>query len=228
MRVFIFGMVLVLLGCGESFAQHRQSQKIVFRRFDDHHKIAFGYFVMVQAVRYHLNFTEEYADNRFNSIVSSTRSGFSLGFNGAYRFDPLWELTVQPLVSFTEFGFAVAGGVSSVSRQAQVQSHVGMPIMVSYKSVRRGNFRMFMNAGVTPELNPMRKNPKELVELSKYDVKLNIGFGLTRYYPLFNFSPELRFSYGLINQFVDVDHDLSKDISSMYSRSVSLLFNIGG
>lgn len=231
MRLPIFLILLFCLSFCDLSAQHKETERFVFRRNDDQRKIAFGYFLGLRAFHYHLRFTESFTEDRQASIVSETRPGFALGFNGAYRFNPLWELTLQPQVSFNEVGFTKVGSSVSETQQNQLITRVGLPVMVSYKSLRRGNFRMFMNAGVTAELDPIGKKSKksgDYIEMSSSDVKLNVGFGLTRYYPLFNFSPELRFSYGLINQFTDVDNELSADISAMYSRSVSLIFNIGG
>ena len=65
------------------------------------------------------------------------------------------------------------------------------------------------------------KNPP--LEMTKTtDVALDLGIGFNRIFPSFNFAPELRYSYGLMN-LSSVDA-----ISNLKMHSVSLLFNFKG
>ena len=78
---------------------------------------------------------------------------------------------------------------------------VEFPVLLKYKSQRRGNVRMYMIGGVVPALEASGKKKTEERELGirTSNISLDAGFGFDLYYPLFKFSPEIRFSRGIVN-----------------------------
>jgi len=52
----------------------------------------------------------------------------------------------------------------------------------------------------------------------------DFGFGFDLYYPLFKFSPEIRFSFGLLDV-VGSNNDFTAGIKELKSKTVSIYFH---
>jgi len=88
------------------------------------------------------------------------------------------------------------------------------PVALKYKSARRGNIRMYVVGGLTPSFELSGKNDVQSntanLSVKKNDLTADAGVGFDLYFPLFKFSPELRFSRGLLNIIGD-DSSVFKD-----------------
>jgi hypothetical protein len=106
---------------------------------------------------------------------------------------------------------------------------VELPVMVKFKSLRRGNTRVYMIAGVKPAFEVGAKREETTgfneVRTNNLDFSIDYGLGLELYYPFFKFAPELRFSHG-INDMVNPDpNPYARSIRRLTTHTVSLLFN---
>ena len=74
--------------------------------------------------------------------------------------------------------------------------------MLKYKSIKWGNSRIYIIGGIMPGVQASgNKKDTEERKLQTREFNLNgeLGFGFDFYFPLFKFSPEIRFSRGLVN-----------------------------
>lgn len=81
-------------------------------------------------------------------------------------------------------------------------TQIEFPLMLKYKSERRGNARMYFIGGVNPSFEAKGKNSQEGSEklsLKDTNFAVEFGFGVDIYNQFFKFSPEIRFSKGLTN-----------------------------
>lgn len=85
--------------------------------------------------------------------------------------------------------------------------------------MRRGNVRMYMVGGFTPAFEASGKNDignsSGAIPVLKRNLSVDAGIGFDFYFPLFKFSPELRFSRGLV--------DILGDEASVYKDPLSRL-----
>ena len=87
---------------------------------------------------------------------------------------------------------------------------------------------MYMLAGIKPALEVgSKKNEIQNDRLRARVIDFNIeyGLGFDMYYPLFKFSPEIRFSHGFVNMKVDDPNEYARSINTMLTHTVTLYFN---
>ncbi|MBB6003340.1 porin family protein [Arcicella rosea] len=101
-----------------------------------------------------------------------------------------------------------------------------IPILLKYKSMRRGNSRMYVDAGVKIGLETnVRKNANNTRKLDTRtsDLSLEYGIGFEQFFKYFKFTPEIRFSHGLTNLFIAPSvNNYARDIQRLNAHSVTL------
>lgn len=177
---------------------------------------------------FRLQHAEEFlTQNSFKSIRSVGSYSFSLGFILNMRLAEFFDLRLLPTVSFynrlidyestdPEIGTKTLGFESSF---------IEFPLLVKYKAQRRGNHRMYMVGGLKPGFavgGNKDESQGDVLKIPRQDLSIEAGFGLDIYYELFKFSPELRFSLGLVNIHDQIDTVESQSINSLTTYTVSL------
>ena len=87
---------------------------------------------------------------------------------------------------------------------------------------------MYMLAGIKPGLEVGSKKNEiqnDRLRSTTFDFSFEYGFGFDFYYPLFKFSPEIRFSHGIVNLCNADPNAYSQSIKKMYTHTVTLYFN---
>ena len=164
----------------------------------------------------------------FSSVRSIGTYSFSLGFILNMRLAEFFDLRLLPAVSFynrkikynysdPEVGELLLGFESSF---------IELPLVLKYKAQRRGNYRMYMIGGVKPgfAVGGNKDSKEERLSLPARDFAIEAGFGLDIYYELFKFSPELRFSLGLVNLHDKIQTPESQVMERLSTYTVSLYF----
>lgn len=107
-----------------------------------------------------------------------------------------------------------------------------IPVSLKFNSQRRGNHRMFMTGGVTPIIDITGKKKREEnfesgLRLNGNNLTADVGFGADFYFPLFKFSPEVRYSYGLKNILENKNSDVGQAFDRLGSHMIGvyLVFN---
>jgi hypothetical protein len=99
--------------------------------------------------------------------------------------------------------------------------------LLKYKSMRRGNVRMYMIGGITPGFELSGKNEiksNSALDIRKSNVQLEGGLGFDFYFPLFKFSQEIRFARGIVNVLGDDPSVYSDPIRRLNTNTVSVYF----
>jgi hypothetical protein len=103
---------------------------------------------------------------------------------------------------------------------------VELPILAKYKSARRGNMRMYMIGGVKPGIEASGKKDLDALTtrlgVSEFNLALEGGFGFDFYYPLFKFSPEIRFSRGINNLLKDTDNPFGQPLKRINTNTITI------
>lgn len=180
----------------------------------------------------------QYADNyvtpeldSLHSIMPQYSFGFSLGLIANFRLAEYLDLRIMPEVVFYEdnvdYNF-IRGGQSFVDQQRVETTFVEFPILFKYKSMRRGNTRMYLIGGIEPGIEATGKkedqNDEDKLLVNGTNLTAQIGFGLDVYFPLFKFAPEIRFSRGLLNMKNDKVNRYGEPIQRLATNTVTLYF----
>src|SRR5690606_25342227 len=103
---------------------------------------------------------------------------------------------------------------------------VEVPVLAKYKSVRRGNVRMYMIGGVTPAIEASGKKDLQstsgALELERFHLSLEAGFGFDLYYPLFKVPPETRFSRGMLDMVGTRDNPFGAPLQRITVNTVTV------
>jgi hypothetical protein len=84
---------------------------------------------------------------------------------------------------------------------------------------------MYLVGGVKPSVDATARKDRDdpsLLQIRKGNLSAEFGFGIDIYYPLFKFSPEIRFSKGLINALKPGDTPYNMGIDRMTINTVSI------
>jgi len=171
-------------------------------------KLTYGFLIGIHSAAYKIRYSETFLDQAMDSVHSVNPEwspGFSLGFIVNYRIEELWDLRITPKVAFYEHKLRyqfVRGEPSDLTHTVET-TMVEFPVLVKFKSERRENLRMYMIGGIKPAIEASGKkdlrNVTSELEIKGGNLSAEFGFGFDIYYPLFKFSPEIRFSKGLVD-----------------------------
>jgi Outer membrane protein beta-barrel domain len=223
-------LIVGVLFFGSVYAQ--SADEVFNPRYDDRRIVTYGFSLGFQTTSYQLKYSDYFtspAMDSVHSILPRKRPGFKLGFIVNFRLAQFLDARITPTVSFAEYvlEYNFVGGDQFT--ELVESTGVEFPILFKYKSQRRNNMRMYMIGGITPIIEAAgRSNLDEdlnRLQLDKFNANLEIGFGLDLYYPLFKFSPEVRFAYGMVNILSPVDNIKSVGIDDLRTKTLSFYFH---
>jgi len=206
----------------------------------DNRRFHFGFFLALNyggfRARHSNYFKTQIQDtsikDRYNTVNGVPSVGFTTGFIVSMNLTELLEVRFHPAVSFYQrsvnYTYADTSLKTSVELAQSTFSFVELPLLIKYKSMRRKNTRMFVTGGVKTGLEVGTKRKEispERLRTTSVDLSLEYGFGVDMYYPLFKFSPEIRFSHGLVNMAYKDDNTYRRSLAKLYTHTVTLYFN---
>ena len=162
------------------------------------------------------------------SIISTRNPGYSVGFIINLRLGEFFDLRLLPTFAYyqRDVSFVFKNKFSII--QSTESGFMEIPLLCKYKSQRRGNFRMYMIGGLKAAVETgAKKKEKKDTELrtNNIDLCIDYGFGIDIYYPLLKFSPEIRFSHGLLNMLNNDNNNYSKSLDRLSTHTVSLFLH---
>jgi hypothetical protein len=168
--------------------------------------------------------------SRLFSINPQPAVGFTTGFIFNLRLFNLLDARILPSVSFYQRSlvFRFQNDSSTTELNQSTFSFMELPILLKFKSVRRNNTRMYILGGIKPGFevgSKMKELQQDRLRATSFDFNVEYGFGFDFYYPLFKFSPEIRFSHGFSNLKNTDPNVYAQSISRMYTHTVTLYFN---
>jgi len=196
----------------------------------DDRRLHYGFILALNSTRFKPTVSNYYLSDA-DSVVSITGTrtpGYTVGIILNLRLAEFFDLRLLPTFAFyqRDVNFLFKNKFSSI--QTTESTFIEIPLMCKYKSQRRGNFRMYMIGGLKAAVETgAKKKEKKDTELraSNFDLSIDYGFGLDIYYPLFKFSPEIRFSHGLLNMLNKDNNIYSKSLDRLSTHTVSLFLH---
>ncbi|WP_442945923.1 type IX secretion/gliding motility protein PorT/SprT [Ohtaekwangia sp.] len=220
---------ILLLNCVAGHAQVKHRVQKNNPNYDDK-KLTYGFLIGLHTSTYQLKYSDAFVTNKFDtvhSVVPSWSAGFSLGFIVNYRLDDQVDVRITPKVGFYEHRISYIYTDDTPRDDQLIESTmVELPILLKYKSERRGNVRMYMIGGIVPafEASGKKKTEERVLEISNTNLSIDAGFGFDLYYPLFKFSPEIRFSRGLVNMLGSSTGKYGEPLKRINTNTITLYF----
>jgi hypothetical protein len=204
--------------------------------------VAFGFYGGVVRSSFNLKYTDEFAATRAGStgfdpnvlvkaINPKSSLGFALGLYSNVRLGEFWDVRLQANAAFYErkLEYVPLNGASET--QVIESAMLEVPIMLKYRSQLRGISNMYLLAGVKPSIAlSSKKASEDAIITNATDVTIEYGLGFDTFFPFFKFSPEIRFSHGLLNALNKSNNEfgLDKPIQRLTTHTASLYFYFGG
>jgi len=233
-KVIILSLLVIsTLYCSGQPANYAQSKRWIEKNNPNYDlkKLTYGFLIGLHSTIYQLKYSDRFVDpnmDSLHSINAAWKVGFSLGFIVNYRLNDQVDLRLTPTVAFYEHEVQyVYSDDTPLDTRLIETTMVELPLLLKYKSERRGNIRMYMIGGIKPSIEA--SGQKNLENSSTLEVKganlhLEAGFGFDLYYPLFKFSPEIRFSRGLINMLDNTTNAYGIPLQRMNTNTISVYF----
>jgi hypothetical protein len=195
----------------------------------DDKKLTYGFLMALHTSNYQVDYADQFITQQLDTVHSVNpiwSSGFSLGFIVNYRLSEFLDLRLTPQVAFYEQSVRYQYTDETFTDATVESTMVEVPLLLKYKSERRGNIRMYMIGGVKPafEASGRKEQTKEELELKGTNISIEAGFGFDLYYPLFKFSPEIRFSRGLIDILGNTTNEFGQPLTRVNTNTVTVYF----
>lgn len=228
-KIITFALLCFIFCFNEVHAQN--NDKINLPNYDKkwlHYGFVIGTHFSSMGLQYNENFTDRRMDT-LHSIMPKNTFGFSLGLIVNLRLNQFFDLRLLPEVSFYEHHITYNYINESQHNELIESTFVEFPLLVKYKSERRKNTRMYLVGGIEPGIEATGSKDPQLMEdkliIEDANMSISVGVGLDIYYPLFKFSPEIRYSHGITNLLSPVnDNHLSEGINRLTTNTVTLYF----
>ena len=227
-RYKIIGSVLLIL-C----ALHSQAQKTRWVEKNnpnyDNKKLTYGFLIGIHSSIFQIKYSDRFVTRDLDTVsafLPSLSSGFSLGFIVNYRLTEFLDLRITPEVAFYENKVRYQFTNDPPIDEAVENTIVEFPILLKYKSERRGNIRMYMVGGIKPGIEASGKKnvdqTRPTLEVKETHLNLEAGFGFDLYYPLFKFSPEIRFSRGIVDILGNKNNEYGQPLQRVNTNTITL------
>ena len=231
-------IAIILLGLSASvYAQGPRKERRTAQKSDnlpnyDNRWLHYGFLIGMHSSSYRVRYSDVYSaggTDSLHSVMPGNSFGFSLGLIANFRLADYLDLRITPEVVFYEHKLDynyVRTGRASVDQQVLESTYVEFPLLFKYKSVRRGNNRVYLVGGVEMGIEATGKKNREDEEnrlpIKGSNLSLQLGFGLDSYFPLFKFAPEIRFSRGLVNVLGEKQNRYSEPLDRVVTNTVTL------
>lgn len=225
-------MVLLALMTLDVKAQRDTKENLPFY---DEQWIHYGFLIGLHSSNYRIKYSEAFltaAQDSVHSIVPNNLPGFKLGFIANFHVFQYLDIRASISFAFYEYDLDYRFTDGSVINVLDDPTMVEFPILLKYKSQRRGNLGFYVLGGINPAFQASatgdEATAEETLETTGWNLALDVGVGLDMYYPLFKFSPEIRYSYGLNNRLNSNINSFNQGLSSLVTHNISLIFTFEG
>lgn len=240
----ILGFLLLLSG-GSLLAQHSGHHFMWARRNNpeyDRRKITYGFSIGIHTSAYQIKYSEKFITDQLDTLTSIDPPfipGFSLGFLVNYRLHDMLDIRIMPKAGFytnqLTYRYLTSRdldnrteGIQKFKTQTFETTMVEIPFLIKYKSMRRGNTRLYMVGGFTPALEASGKKDVQSstsnFSITKGNLSIDAGLGFDFYFPLFKFSQEIRFSRGMVNILGKDASSFKEPLRYMNTNTISVYF----
>ena len=230
-KIILLFIVCTVISLSESMAQSPPAQ-VNNPRYDDRRVFTYGFSIGLHSSAYQLKYSDAFV-TELDSVVAiypKWSFGFSLGFIINARLNNFIDARLTPKVGFYEnkLEFVFTGNTDPliVVDEATI---VELPLLLKFKSARRKNTRVYFITGINPGIEASGKSDleedQERLQIDRFNLLFELGIGIDKYFPLFKFSPEIRYSLGLNNVLSSTKNDVSLGIDHLNTHVFTFYFH---
>jgi hypothetical protein len=219
--------LFILSSCQLLLAQELKYRPKYQEGYEDKN-IHYGFLFALPSTRFGITHSNEFlsASDSTTLITAPVTKGFRMGFVFNKYLNDHWDLRTTPSVSLYERVVEYQFLRGSTRREIREATWIELPVLLKYKSQRRMNSRMYMLAGFTfgfeTNVRKRQLSGTERLTTRTTDLTFDYGFGLEQFLPYTKFSPEIRFSHGLVNMYKPADNPTTLGISRLTTHSITL------
>jgi hypothetical protein len=224
-KITLLGFILISSTVNaQSFRWARRNNP----NYDDR-KLTYGFLIGLHTTAYQIEYSDKFVTPTYDtihSVIPDWRPGFSLGFIVNYRISEFVDFRLTPEVAFYEHKLKYLFTDGTFVEELVETTMVEFPFLLKYKSMRRGNVRMYMIGGLKPGIEASGKkeieNTTTSLEVKNLNLNLEAGLGFDLYFPLFKFSPELRFSRGIVNVLDNTENKFGQPLRRVNTNTITV------
>lgn len=202
----------------------------------DEHFVHYGFLLGIHSSKYRIQYADIYSTPEFDtlhSIVPGNVGGFKLGFVVNFHMLQYLDFRILPTVGFYENDLTYRYTNRTELRHIKDATYVELPLLLKYKSQRRGNYAMYLVGGIKPTFEAVgrgqREDTSDKLDLLRNQMNIEVGAGFDIFYPLFKFSPEVRYSYGIKNMLNQrSDSPFNVPLKKLTTHNLGLFFTFEG
>ncbi|HEY0091933.1 MAG TPA: porin family protein [Flavobacterium sp.] len=227
MKKYALILFIVLYSVAAS-AQFGRDPLINHENFDKQ-RVHWGYFLGFNSYDFKIDYKTVGPD-----ILVETTTGFNVGLVGNLRLQEYVDLRFEPGLYYTQRNLTYPNFDNDLDALREVRStYIHFPLLLKLSSLRTGNIRPYLLAGVSSTLNLSSNenarddNLEERFRVKSWTSNYELGFGIDLYFEYFKFSPSIRGVFGMGDELVrDVDPNSpwTSNIQSLTTRAVLINF----
>lgn len=234
--IYRYQIVLILLvTCfGVKSTQAQVNGTLNLPNFDEQ-RIHYGFLMGLHSSRYRSTYADDFTEPQFDSlhsVIPRSNMGFKVGFIFDYHIVELIDVRASLTVGFNQYQMDYRFSNGSTITDLRDPTYVELPILLKFKSVRRFNRRMYFLGGINPMFKAVsskeREDPRERLLTRNFNLALDMGMGMDLYQPLFKFSPEIRYSFGLLNALDKKENTFSAPLNSLATHTIAFYITFEG
>lgn len=222
-------IIVFLIVCSSAHGQSWLWARKNNPNYDEKRTLSYGFLIGLHSTTFQVKYDDRFVTPDYDTVFSveaDWKPGFSLGFLVNYRIHEVLDLRITPTVAFYEHYLQYIYTDRSTAEQLVETTMVEFPLLLKYKSARRGNIRMYVVGGVKPGVEASGKKKLEgaskSLQAKSFNLNLDAGIGFDLYFPLFKFSPEVRFSRGIVDVLGNPASDYAKPLHRLNTNTVNV------
>ena len=228
-----YKVILFILLVGFSFRGYAQNTKRINLPNYDDKRVNYGFLLGGHSSKFRIEYSDAFISQNLDSIhsiVPANLGGFKLGFVVNFHLFQYLDFRVLPTVGFYQNSLTYRYTDGTSLTELRDPTFVELPLLLKYKSVRRGNTRMYLLGGISPSIRAAGKgeDDEEKLLIKSTNLAIEIGVGFDLYQPLFKFSPELRYSYGLVNVLEGTQNIFSAGLRKVTTHNLTFYITFEG
>ncbi|PWJ57037.1 outer membrane protein with beta-barrel domain [Dyadobacter jejuensis] len=223
----LLGLSFIALNTSDVSGQNIRRKHLEY--YDDK-PIHYGILFAVPFTDYRFSHNTDFLTKDSAFLVESPKTAaFRMGFTINAFLNDRFDIRTTPSVSLydRQLRLSYPNGSSQITKRES--TWVEIPLLLKYKSKRRGNNRMYMIAGCSLGLETNVKRNRggnsAVLDTRTSDFTFDYGVGFERFFEFFKFAPELRFSHGMGNVLNPSTTANTMGIKNLRTHTVTLYLN---
>lgn len=228
-------IIICLILCLASLSVHAQKGSFNYDNKFSKKPYYFGITLGFNTSKYRIEKHESLFDSDSIRAVNALYGpGFNLGIVANVKLGKNFDFRfLLPTLSFADrrLEYDLTNGTKIEKKIESV--FIEFPIHFRYKSEPYQDFRVFFVAGVKYSIdlasNSKSRKADNLVKLQRHDLAVEFGLGFQVFFPYFVLSPEIKFSYGVLDLHArDQSLSFSSTIDQLFSRGFAISLHFEG